>query len=224
MSSTRALLGKASSSWGHFRMGTKVKIVSGFYMIASNAPSVYEMSTLPSSVQTLLAAFDSIISLGLPLATKPLACMGASSFESRLLFFFVAPLVFLAVFVLGEFVHTALHERHVDKVPHKANSKDPKADLRHQPTGNVRAPLSLLLRRAAIAALPVAFRFLFLAYPSITKIAFQAFPCHDFGDEGRWLIADVSVRCDSGEHSQIVQLATFTVVRFSLARIDPAHI
>ena len=34
-----------------------------------------------------------------------------------------------------------------------------------------------------------------------------AVACHDFGDEGRWLIQDVSVRCGSDEHSSITMLA-----------------
>ena len=37
---------------------------------------------------------------------------------------------------------------------------------------------------------------LFLVYPIVTKKCFDAFPCHDFGGEDKFLKSDVSVRCD----------------------------
>ena len=43
-------------------------------------------------------------------------------------------------------------------------------------------------------------------------MAFEAFPCHDFGDSGRWLIADVALRCDGDDHRAVVALAWATVL------------
>ena len=42
-------------------------------------------------------------------------------------------------------------------------------------------------------ALPSTLQFLFLVYPLVTNIAFDAFPCFEFADGSRWLKADVSV-------------------------------
>ena len=32
-------------------------------------------------------------------------------------------------------------------------------------------------------------------YPIVSTVAFQSFPCYDFGEDGQWLMADVSVQC-----------------------------
>ena len=42
-------------------------------------------------------------------------------------------------------------------------------------------------------ALPGTLRFLFLVYPLVTNVAFDAFPCYEFADGSRWLKSDVSV-------------------------------
>ena len=49
---------------------------------------------------------------------------------------------------------------------------------------------------SVLLALPTILQILFLVYPIVTKKCFDAFPCHDFGGEDRFLKSDVSVRCD----------------------------
>jgi hypothetical protein len=54
---------------------------------------------------------------------------------------------------------------------------------------------SILLEKA----LPPILQLLFVAYPLVTKVAFDAFSCHRFS-ESEWLKADLSIRCGTAEH------------------------
>ena len=47
---------------------------------------------------------------------------------------------------------------------------------------------------------PVLLSLLFLLYPMVTNVAFEAFPCHTF-EEGAWLRADVSLECGTPAHA-----------------------
>ena len=63
-------------------------------------------------------------------------------------------------------------------------------------------------------------RLLFLTYPIISNVAFQAFSCHNFYEDGQWLKADVSIECiaservgaDTSEHRQVVFIATLAIL------------
>ena len=57
------------------------------------------------------------------------------------------------------------------------------------------------------AAAPTVLKLLFLVYPLVTTVAFQSFPCYDFGPSGQWLIADVAVQCATLEHTTIMCVA-----------------
>ena len=41
--------------------------------------------------------------------------------------------------------------------------------------------------------LPTALRVLFLAYPTVTNVAFDAFSCFEFSDGRGWLVTDVCI-------------------------------
>jgi hypothetical protein len=57
---------------------------------------------------------------------------------------------------------------------------------------------------------------MFLLYTIVNSKAFEAFPCHDFGADGRWLVADVRVRCDTPEHSRIVSWAWVAICLYPI--------
>ena len=149
-------------------------------MIASKIANIYEVE-LPSDVKALLDFFDSIVSLGVPFLATPLQCFGANDFGSRLLFFFLFPFVILALLFAGPFAKIFyLDEK--DHVATKSGGDHSVAD-RHslskaQGAKAVRAPLPVLLERAGVSATPAATQFLFLVYPILTTVAFEAFPCH----------------------------------------------
>lgn len=57
---------------------------------------------------------------------------------------------------------------------------------------------------------------LFLAYVYVTKVIFDAWPCYDFGAEGRYLIADVNMECGTPEHGLAVALAVASLSVYSV--------
>ena len=50
-------------------------------------------------------------------------------------------------------------------------------------------------------------------------MAFQAFACYDFNDDGRWLIADLSVQCDTEEHTRLTILAWLAIALYPLGQL-----
>ena len=54
-------------------------------------------------------------------------------------------------------------------------------------------------------------RLLFLFYPVITTLAFQAFACHEFA-EGSWLIVDVALDCASDHYQYTVRTTAWLAV------------
>ena len=56
--------------------------------------------------------------------------------------------------------------------------------------------------------------------PSVLSLRkFEAFPCHDFGPDGRFLIADVAVECGTHEHGSVVAFAWFAVVVYPVGML-----
>ena len=155
--------------------------VVGFYMIASKVAPIYEVE-LPAEVQGLLDIFDSVISVGAPFLATPLQCFGANDFGSRLSFYFITPMIALAIMFAVHTAKAVYHDKKEHVVSKSAGEHVTAAD-RHalskaQGAKAVRAPLRILLERAAISMAPTATQFLFLVYPILTTVAFEAFPCH----------------------------------------------
>jgi len=57
----------------------------------------------------------------------------------------------------------------------------------------------------------------FLAYPIVNTKAFEAFPCYNFDEDGRWLEVDVLVKCDSPEYSRILMWAWLAIAIYPIA-------
>ena len=71
-----------------YTLPNKLKIVVGFYMIATKIDDVYQVR-LPEEVRALLQVLRIVISLGIE--GVPLACVGANGYVARLLFWMLAP-------------------------------------------------------------------------------------------------------------------------------------
>ena len=71
-------------------------------------------------------------------------------------------------------------------------------------------------RRGALWALPLIFKLMFILYTTVNLRAFEAFRCFDFGVDGRWLMADVQVACDSPEHATIIGWAWLAVLLYPI--------
>ena len=68
----------------------------------------------------------------------------------------------------------------------------------------------------AQAVLPLALRIMFIAYPIVTTIAFEAFPCHELDGGIGWLIADVAIDCDGDEHAAVQLVAWITIAVYPI--------
>ena len=69
------------------------------------------------------------------------------------------------------------------------------------------------------AAAPWVLRGLFLLYPTITNLAFQAWPCVSFDDERSFLIADLSIECGGGRHLEAQAWAWVAMIIYPVGLI-----
>ena len=186
------------------RLDIKLKIIVGFYMIATQVSSVYEVR-LPQDVQQLLSSMTVVVTLGveLGLRTTPLTCLGLPGYLPQLLFWMIAPLFLVGLLFIG----TAWS-----------------LTLKSQGAGMPRNRSWKKRRRAVLLkAAPVALRLLFLVYPIVTQEAFKAFSCYTF-DEGsansrRWLRADVSIECGSDEHASVQGMALLAILVYPVGLV-----
>ena len=88
-----------------YGLPTKLKILIGFYQIATRVESVYGI-LLPDNVRSLLLTLQFSISLGFD--GIPLACVGAGGYLARLIFWMVAPLAVVAAAAGAIVGHTQL--------------------------------------------------------------------------------------------------------------------
>lgn len=162
---------------------TKAKIVIGFYQIATRMEQVYDLY-LPAELRHLLSRVQFAISLGID--GIPLECIGASGYIPRLLFWTIVPMMIIGI---GAGI----------------------AVIKIRCTHGSVSRVSLLKN-----VLPFVLRLMFLVYPVVTNVSFEAFSCFEFEDDGtsnhtssrrfafghnhkgvRYLMADVSIECDS---------------------------
>ena len=221
------------------RLDNKLKVLIGFYMIASQVGSVYEVR-LPQDVRLLLHRMSLVASLGISLGleTTPLSCLGLSGYISQLMFWMITPLVLVLLVVLATSM-SLMVRRHPDictrcgtwvssgrnsmgrsvrgrfsRQGSTARVSGGKWFIREGRKGLHFPAFLLVLQKAA----PASLRLLFLVYPIVTKEAFKAFSCYTF-DEGyasasSWLRADVSIKCGSDVHMTSQALAVVAIIMY----------
>ena len=167
-----------------YTLATKLKVLIGFYMVATKVDDVYDVQ-LPNDVRLILKQLSLIFTLGidLDLQTTPLECLGLEGYTPRMVFLTVAPFVLVACVLAGVVVHFRLRHR--------------------------RLTWQLVILRA----LPFALRLLFLIYPVVTQVAFQPFTFHEF-EEGSWLRADVRIKQGSAAHTMAVTAAVVAIMLY----------
>ena len=73
------------------RRPNKLKILIGFYMIATKVPVTYEVQ-LPNEVRGILNALSAVFTLGMQgVATTPLACLGRTGYVNELVVWMLFP-------------------------------------------------------------------------------------------------------------------------------------
>ena len=66
---------------------------------------------------------------------------------------------------------------------------------------------ALTFTSVLLVAAPLVLQLLFVVYPIVAQIAFQAFSYHEFDDCSSWLRADVSIELGTEEHSRAISVA-----------------
>ena len=184
----------------------KLKILVGFYMIASKVDTVYDVA-LPADVRNVLDVLSRAFTLGIQGSITPfLECAGLSSYTTRLLSWLVLPPIVAAIIVVSSMLRPAL-KRQAQLADGRAEGEQ----MVRTRSVDARTRKTLLDR-----TLPPFLGSMFLLYPFVTNVAFEGFPCHVFDGGRGWLIADVNVECGTPEHEHVKRLAWVAVVIYPI--------
>jgi len=134
------------------KLPNKIKILVGFYMIATQLGRVYEV-TLPTDVRAIYQSIEVLLTLGIDLEFTPLECLGLHGYMWQLVFWTLLPIALGVCAFVCAAVWLA-----------------------------VRPADSLTAARLLEVCAPLSLRLLFLVYPVVTRNAFQAFSWHEFND------------------------------------------
>jgi hypothetical protein len=131
-----------------------------------------------------------IISLGFDNMGVPLECLALHGYYNLLLGWTLTPLLVVLVYVsaatvLGELQHFLGLTKHREQV--------------------------FSLQRVLIECLPTVLRICFIAYPLVSTVAFRAFELEDFGEAGRYLVSDYSVKEGTDEYRDCIMLAAVAI-------------
>jgi hypothetical protein len=166
----------------------KFKIAFSFYQIISPHPRIYKVD-LPNSVKDILDGFLVFVKAGVDFS-DPLQCVNLSGYQAKLVFWMIFPLVVAVFIVVLALISTAY-------------SNQLKSDQEKTELWERVLPYWLILA--------------FMIYPRVSTTAFRGFDCYWFenvdGQEWRgWLTEDVSIECDTDDHSGIKALAWTAVI------------
>ena len=149
-----------SHAWHLFQPHVKLKILLGFYLIATRVDSVYEVA-LPFQVKQVLAMFAVTITLGIGGISVPLECIGLSGYRNTLVVYLTSPVVLVALLAMVALVRTrSLKQR--QSAPSASSEKAPDVGKLSHAQKNWEKLESFLE-----AALPLVLRLLFLLYPLV---------------------------------------------------------
>jgi len=164
----------------------KLKIVVGFYMIATQLPDVYEVD-LPPTVRNVLSTFAFGISFGFAGLDTVLECMDLRGYVPKLAIFILVPLFIALLIVCACWGRLLVAERGMST--------------------------SRLLAKLLSSSAPYLLQLAFLSYPLVTNCAFGAFSCFDFLDS-EWLKADVAIQCRTRQHADAKALAVVAIILY----------
>ena len=174
-------------AWLTFTPHVKLKILVGFYLIATKIDSVYEVE-LPPEVKRLLSGLSLAMSFGFSSVGTVLECLNMRGYVPCLAAYMVAPGAIALVILLVGLARLMLSGR------------------------RRRAITSAALLEWAT---PYLLQLLFLAYPLVTNAAFDAFSCYTFL-ESEWLKADVSIQCSTAKHERAMALAWVAIAIYPI--------
>ena len=175
-----------------------LKILLGVLVIAVRIDVVYEVE-LPPLLRRLMSSISISIHLGIGDVGWPLECYGLVGYHAQLVFFIATPIVLTLLIVVLSMDRIRLRRLLAKDGPWDGRKY---RKWRHELTE---------------AALPWILRMLFFAYPLVTNMAFDAFPCHRIchgpdvpcrpQDVHHYLKADLSIECHTAEHHRVMSTA-----------------
>ena len=160
------------------QLATKFKILFSFYQIVTKVGETYAVTYPPSVEKTLeVFAFTNLELDGLGL---PLACLNLGSFEAKLIFLMLLPFGLMLLFGLTVGCRRCVTRYRVAVEKRRSASRDSSSgvvDL--DSVADFIPDLGLLPVAFETSLLPVALRISFLAFPTVSSLAFKAFRCDD---------------------------------------------
>jgi len=202
----RTYFGEMWELWG---LQIKLKVIIGFYMIATKLDTVYGVE-LPPTVKALFDQFAVIVSLGfLELSATPLDCAGLAGYDKEVIFWFVLPLCICGVIYLFFQIRPLVMRNHKARGGYARGSRRGPSSKRNDVS-------------AIFQALPYMLKVLFLIYPIVNTVAFQAFPVYTFGctvtEDGElvdctqaYLVTDVSVEKSTEKYNLVLAWAIASI-------------
>ena len=206
----------------HISLRANMKQCVGFYQVTTNIQDVYSIE-MPADTQNFLDAIKGIVSFDV---TKtfglPLECARLSGYYRKLTFMMLWPIVVVVGLIAGHvskqwYVLLRLYSRALKGLP------DEDLDVRKVLIDELKRELKKGIKRSVLAALPAVSIITFLAFPSVSSIAFRAWACVEFDmvtkydadntplprappDVESFMRDDLRIQCGSPEHDDAASL------------------
>ena len=142
---------------------------------------MYEVE-LPPEVKKLLNFFSVAVSFGFGGVSSVLECLNTRGYVAKLAVYMITPGVIVCAILLIGLARMLC-----------------------------RRPSAITATALLEWAAPYLLQLLFLCYPLVTTVAFDAFSCYEF-TESEWLKADVSIECGTDNHERAEALAWVAIV------------
>ena len=156
-------------------------------MIATKIDNVYEVR-FPDDIASFLNHMSAVITFGINLGLEatPLACVNLAGYALKLIFWICMPIVLVMAILLATAVWRFCRGH------------------------------AVTLDSVLLVASPFVLQTLFVVYPIVSQIAFQAFSYHEFDDGSSWLRADASIEFGSAEHDRAVGVAILAILLYPI--------
>ena len=165
---------------------------------ATKVSSVYEVR-LPEDVTRFLEQFSVVVSLGIDFDATPLECLGLVGYIPKMISLIIMPIVLVLLLFLYTVVRRSLC--HCAPPAGPQDIEDNRVGEKEELQGDLESKTWLL------EATPLALRLLFLIYPIVSRISFQAFSFHTFSGDASYLRADVRIQKGSIAHTNATNAA-----------------
>jgi hypothetical protein len=205
----------------------------GFYQVTTNIQEVYSIE-MPKDTKNFLEAIKGIVAFDM---TKtfglPLECARLSGYYSKLTFMMLWPIVVVVGLIAG---HVSKQWYDLLRLYRRALKGLPDEDgmvLVRKSSEELKKELKKGTKRGVLMALPAVSIITFLAFPSVSSIAFRAWACVEFDmdtkydadnnplpraapDVESFMRDDLRIQCGSPDHDDAVSLAYLAIFLYPI--------